>query len=160
MKTETTTQDEIDEIAGENMVRDLMTMAINELKAANSCWAKMPEQEQEDIIERLERQVKSAVQEAVHLISSRGFVRIPATLDSLTVKDGLKAQLSLGRTEQHRHALLDAQGSVVTVVLANASEFVEKPHGIKSDPQQPDLIVESLIERAKGVQSPPDLDEV
>ena len=160
MKTDAATQEKVDELAGTNMVHDLMTMSINELKAASGCWAKMPEQEQEEIIERLERQVKSTVQEALHLISSGGFVRIPATFDSMTVKDGLKVQLSLGRTEKNRHALLDCQGGVVTIVLANASEFIEQPHGIRADPQQPDLIVESLIERAKGVQPPPDLDEV
>jgi len=108
-KPEAPQDGQIEELAGKNMLRDLMAGAINELKAASDCWAKMTEEERDGIIDRLDSQVQKAVHDAVHLISSRGFVRIPATLDSLVGKDGL--------------------------------EFLEQPHGITSDTQQPDYWV-------------------
>jgi hypothetical protein len=109
----------------------------------------MPEHVQDEVLSRLERRTRTLVSDAISLISSLGFVRIPAQLDSLTIKDGVKVQLSLSRVQSNRHALMDAQGSVVTITLANAAEILEAPTGHKPTPQQPDLLVHGVINRAR-----------
>lgn len=138
------TEESTQELASEQLLAELMSIALDELKLGNEPWQRLSQNAQDDAIERVEKRCKAAVQQTVHLISSRGFVRMPATLDQLVAKDGLKATLSLNKLDPHRHELLDAQGSVITLVLASASQFIDAPHGHKSTPEQPELFHDAL----------------
>lgn len=118
------------------MVGDLMAITLDELKSAYDVWQKLGENEQDEAISRIERRVKEAVTQCVRLVSTQGFTRLPATLEQITIKDGIKAQLSLSKHDASRHELTDAAGGIVTLVLADLSQFVDAPHAHKAEADQ------------------------
>ena len=135
------------DIAEETMLGDLMSLTLDELKHAQDAWQKLSEADQDATIDRIEARTRQAIVSAVRMIATQGFVRLPATLESVTVKDSIKATLSIAKTDPSRHELFDATGCVLTVVLADISQFVEKPHGHKGDPAQLDLIVANKLDQ-------------
>lgn len=149
---------QISDMAADTMLHALMSITLDELKLGMDPWQKLSQDDQDEVIERVGTRVREAVQAVIHLISSHGFVRIAAKLDSIQVKDGMRAVLSIRGEAQARHDLVDAQGGVVTIVLADASAFVEAPHGHKADPDQTAMDLEDsagvkvveLFERAWG----------
>jgi hypothetical protein len=86
------------------------------------------------------------VRQAVYSISSQGFVRVPARLEQVTAKDGLKAVVIPSPVDsESRHALFDSAGQSVTIVLANPSQFVDAPHGFKAEPNQRRLDLDGTV---------------
>lgn len=128
------------EIAAQTMLGDLVTLVIDEMKAAPDVWQKLSERQQDDVIYRARCRCEDAVRQAVHFIYSEGRTVITADLEQLTAKDGIKAVLTLNRHDENRHELLDSVGKPVLVIVGDASEFtggqIPKP-----DPQQPELLI-------------------
>ena len=125
----------------------LMGITMQELKVLREVWPKLPEFEQEQTIDRIERQVEDAVKAAIRLFTSNGFASIAASIDSITVKDGLKVTAIVGRIDPARHELIDAQGSVCTLVIADWSEFTDSKHSFKAAPQQSEMRLDNEIDR-------------
>lgn len=126
-------------IAADEMVHDVMAITLDELKAQSKVWHLLSEDEQDAVIERTEKRVRDAVRECVRHVSAAGFVRAPAKIESVTVKNGTKVVLSLTGDDSGRHELIDAQGTVCLIVLANASDIAEQMHEHEPDANQPDL---------------------
>lgn len=131
------------DLAAESMLGDLSALIIDELKAAPDVWAKMSQHKQDDVIDRVTKRVGAAIVEAVKMIASEGREVIAADLESITAKDGIKAILTLPKSSPSRHALLDAVGLPVLIVVAGAKQFLngELP---KSDPTQTELPIDKL----------------
>jgi hypothetical protein len=127
------------ELASETMLGDLMKMAVDELKAAPDHWHKMSEATQAESIERIEKQCRAAIKTCVHLIASHGFTRLGAKIDSITMKDGIKATLKISVHEAARHSLYDSVGSFCTIVLADVEQFGGGSEVVKADKDQPEL---------------------
>lgn len=141
-----TAQTEYTEFADSTLKGELMAITLDELKAASDVWHKLGEQEQDEVIERIEKRVRDAVMQTIHLLSSHGFARVPAALESVTVKDGIKAVAIVSRTDAARHELIDAQGSVVTLVIADLSQFTDSPHEHKAEPDQSELRLQTRLD--------------
>jgi hypothetical protein len=135
------------EIAQETMHGDLMALVIDELKAAPRTWHELGEDEQDEIIDRVKRRVGEAIEDCVRMIATAGFTRIPATLDAVQVKDGIKVTLSLSQHHAGRHDLVDAQGSTVCIVLANVDQFGGGTEALKAEPAQGDMLVSRALDR-------------
>ena len=131
-------------IASETMLGDLMSLTLDELKHAQDCWPRLSQDEQDRVIERIEARTREAITHAVRIVATSGFVRLPATLESITVKDSIKAVLSLPKSDPNRHELFDRAGHVLTVVLADVSQLVT-PHGHKGESPQLDLLVDGKL---------------
>lgn len=97
---------------------------------------------QDQVIDRVERQCKHAVDQAVHIIASEARATVMATLESITVKDGIKAVLNLSKGDPKRHELIDCTGQQVLVVIANTEAFIggDRP---QSDPDQLGLSIDA-----------------
>lgn len=141
-------QDELDvrfdAIAAETMVGDLMALVTDELKNAPDVWQKLGEVEQQQMIDRIRTRVQTAVGECVRIIATEDFTRIRASIDSIAVKDGIKAVLTLSRHDPKRHDLVDAQGSGVFIVLADAEAFGGGAFDVKPDPDQQALTLNEI----------------
>lgn len=138
------------EIARETMLGDLMKLCIDELKAAPDVWPKLSQEKQEDVIERIERRVGTAVRAAVEIIAAQGRIAIAATLEQVTVKDGIKAVVTLSRSDARRHELIDACGQNLLLVVADATEHMGGASQVQADPQQRELpVLESLTATEK-----------
>lgn len=130
-------------LAADTMLGDLVSLVIEEIRAAPDVWQKLNEFQQEEVIERVTRRVGSHVREAVKMIASDGREVITAELEQITAKDGIKAVCTLAKHDPNRHALLDSVGKAVLIVVADPSAFLngELP---KPDPQQGDLIGDDM----------------
>lgn len=127
------------ELARETMVGDLMSLVIEELKAAPDVWQKLSEHKQDAVIGRVHQRVLEAVRQAVELIATNGHTATPATLEQVTVKDAVKAVITVSRTDPSRHDLADAVGRAVMIVVADPTEFAGGAGDVKPDPDQPPL---------------------
>jgi hypothetical protein len=63
-----------------------------------------------------------------------------ATVAQVAVKDGIKAQLELSKSDPMRHHLIDAQGMDVLLVVADAEPFIGERAPVTVTPDQPDLL--------------------
>lgn len=126
-------------IAADTMTGDLMACLIDEFKSAQDVWQKMPEEAQQDLIYRVQQRVQENVRAAVEIIASANRPTIVATVESVTVKEGIKAVVTLPKSDAQRHNLFDAAGMSVLLIVGGASEFYGGTDQVKPDPDQPAL---------------------
>lgn len=131
-------------IAAETMHGDLMALVLDELRAAPDVWQKLGEDEQQQVIDRVRSRTRDAIDECVRLIATQGFTRIRAKVDSITVKDGIKAVVTLSQHDAARHDLIDAQGSSVYIVLADPDAFAGGAEAHKPEPNQQALTLDAI----------------
>ena len=55
------------------------------------------------------------------------------------MKDGIKAVVTLPKSDAQRHELFDAAGQAVLLIVGGASEFYGGSSEVKPDPDQPAL---------------------
>ena len=138
---ETTQQSEISPVAvaAETMLGDLMKCVLDELRVTQKPWQQMGEREQSDAIYRIRQRVAANVQQAVEIIASSNRPRIVATVESVTVKEGIKAVITLSKSDPQRHDLFDSAGSHVLLVVADAEEYQGGASEVHAEPDQPPL---------------------
>lgn len=126
------------DLAADTMRGDLISLVIDELKAAPDCWQKLSHDQQDEVIHRTTQRIDSAVKQAVLIIASDGRKVITSTLEQITAKDGIKAVCVLGKHDPNRHELLDSVGKDVLIVVADTEQYRggEVP---QADPDQPML---------------------
>lgn len=125
--------------AASTMLGDLMNCVINLAKALPKPWEQLSESQQERWLESVDWQCQEAVKECVNIISGRGMTVVPAVVESVTFKDGVKVVLKLMSRSEGAHAVADAEGEVVSITLADATELVSDNGKPKADPTQPGL---------------------
>lgn len=125
-------------LVGDTLLGDLTKFLLDEIRAAPDVWQRLNQRQQDDVIGRVSMQCNQLIRKAVNLLASDGREVIRAQLEQLTAKDEIKAVLKLGSFDSNRHALLDAVGKPVLIVVASAEQFLggERP---KSDPDQREL---------------------
>jgi hypothetical protein len=100
------------EITAQTMLGELVGLVIDELKAAP------------DVIQRVTARCTHMVKDAVNLIAADGRDVIAANLEQIAAKDSIKAVCTLAKYDENRHALLDAVGKPVLIVVASSSQFM------------------------------------
>lgn len=134
--------------------RDLLEALILEIKLQERPWDAMTQAMQDEVIERLRNRVETNVRKTVGLIVSDDKVVMPATVESVTFKEGVKAVLKISRHAVGRHDLADCEGSDVVVVIVDPKIYMRSTHEIKGRPDQQTISVEDAaagaIERAQG----------
>jgi hypothetical protein len=126
-------------IAAETMTGDLMACLIDELKAAPDVWQKLPEDAQQELIYRIQSRVQENVRIAVEIIASDNRPTIVATVESVTVKEGIKAVVTLPKSDAQRHELFDAAGMSVLLIVGGASQYYGGADQVQPDPNQQPL---------------------
>jgi hypothetical protein len=121
-----------------------MAIVVDEMKALPEVWQKLGEAEQRELIDRVKQRTADAVEDCVRIIATQGFTRIKASVESVTVKDGIKAQLALSKFDAARHDLIDAQGSTVFIVMADPDAFAGGTDKVKADPDQGALVLDAV----------------
>ena len=133
MTTENNTQtSQLEETVGQLLMRALF----DEITNIRVPWAGTPQQQQQELLDRLRRQVDEAVRIAVNRISVQGFTHIAASIESLTIKDEAKAVLLLSRGTEALHELADRVGSRAVIVFADHKEFTDGIEAIKAQADQ------------------------
>jgi hypothetical protein len=143
------TDDGIDEIeqaaavsvAADTLSGDLRDFILDRLRHEQSKqpWHMRSEDDQRDTVHTVEAAVREVVTKAVTVIASAGRRTIAATLEQVTVKDGIVGKLVMSKHDALRHALFDAVGSRVLIVVADAEEFEGEKAPVDITPDQGDI---------------------
>ena len=114
-------------------------MVISEIKAAGTPWQMMAQQQQDELIERVDKGVSASIERAVNTLVAHQFPVISGTLESVTVKDEIKAILKIDRHHPGGHEVMDSVGSRVRLVVVDTERFETKKGEETSDLDQPGL---------------------
>lgn len=125
------------EIAEETLLGDLMKVVLDEIKAAPKAWDQMSEQEQDSMIDRVERRCRSAARTAADLINSNGRTHVRARVDYVKFKDGEAIAVFKGFGLGF-HTIAEASEPVL-IILPEELPSMEAPHGHTHDDKQTDL---------------------
>jgi hypothetical protein len=125
-----------DHLAGS--IRDFMLHHYQRLGAP---WSKLSEAEQRSLVDDALTEAYDLVRAAIQTIVANTGPAIQATVDSVTVKDGIKATLTMSRHAEQRHELVDAQGKAVFVLVMDPSDF-GKAGKVETDPDEPEIPLE------------------
>lgn len=137
--------------------RDILAALVQEIKLLPDVWVKTPQSKQDDVIERLRKRVDENVKMAVHLIASNGRTVVAGDLEQITIKDGAKAVIKIGRGAESLHELYEAQGQQVLVVVSGAQEHTGGMDEVRgeSDQRAMDLGQEYTDEDGDGMDDQP-----
>lgn len=111
------------EIAQATMLGDLMHVVLDCAKALPKPWQQLSEHEQDTWLRSIDKQCKSAIAQCVTLVAGGNHIAMPATLDSVTFKGGVKASLTIDKHSQNRIDLADAAGKIVQLVIFDPAEL-------------------------------------
>ena len=75
------------------------------------------------MIDRLTSCVEQTVTRAVKIIAAGGRPTIDGILESVAIKDGIKATFKVSQFNPLRHDLIDSQGKVCLLVVANPEDL-------------------------------------
>lgn len=117
----------------------LIDAALTEVKALARPWQQMTHDQQDDVLDRITRQVREAVGETIRLLATRNAPHLVCELEQITVKKGAKAVLAIPKGELDQD-LLEAVGQQVILVIGpelKSAADIAKP---KADPDQADLL--------------------
>ena len=111
-------------LVADTMLGQMVQFVIDEIRAAPDVWAKLGEESQDQVIQRVQARSALIIRQAVHLIASEGREVISGDLEQITAKDEIKAVLKLARHDPKRHALLDAVGRRVLIVVVESEQYM------------------------------------
>jgi hypothetical protein len=117
---------------------DLIKICIGEIRQQQVPFGVLTEKEQQKVIDRVTDVCTRAAKQAATIIASLGRPSTHAEIESVTFKDGIKIVLTMSKIQADRHAIADATGDSVLLVLPSYGEIAggDPP---KPDPDQPEL---------------------
>lgn len=127
-------------LRADTLFGDVRDALLDRLRNMKRPWHKMNEDEQRELVAGVESGVRHLIQAVVNIVGSEGRKTMAGTLKSVTVKDGFKATIVFSKTDPERHALIDAEGMPVLLVVAGSEQFMGgDPADIDRDQQDLDL---------------------
>lgn len=122
----------------------LLRALVDEVRTLPDVWQKIPEAQQQQIIDRLSIEVRRQTRELLRAVAAMDFGHFDGSLESLTVKDGVKAVLKLPAVGPLEHLLAQVGGSA-TLVIASSDALEEGLEKVRADADQPDLPLEDEL---------------
>ena len=149
-------QEAAKELSASSLTAGIRDFILDRLKQEQNKrpWHERSEYDQRDTVQAVEAAVRELTQKAIEIIASGGMNTMIATLEQVTVKDGIKATLTMSKHDLQRHALIDSTGATVMIVVADVSEFERDnpPVPIKLD--QGTLIDGAVVHADVGRDTP------
>lgn len=125
VKTETV------EFASETLTGDVRDALLAQIRTLQKPYARCSQEEQREIIDHAAKVAANLVEQAVLIIAGHGRNVIPAVLESIGVKDGIKAVIKCANVQSSLLELGDSVQKAVFIVVADKSQFT----GEQSAPQ-------------------------
>lgn len=126
---------DVKDIAAEEMGKKLLESMIGVVQSIKRPWTEMTQSEQDDAIGKMRFAVKMATTLAVRLIGSNGATHVVGTLDQITIKDGVKAVVQIGKNAENLPELFEAQGGEVMIVCSR-QDYLDGINEVKGEPDQ------------------------
>lgn len=129
-------------LAAETLGRDILQILLQEIRVLPGVWQQLPETKQAAVIDRLRSTVDRTVKHAVKLISAGDRPAIGGILESVAIKEGIKATFKVSQFDPLRHDLIDRAGKVCMLVVADAEEYLQGMDTVQPDPDQSALALD------------------
>lgn len=130
-----------EDVAIRRMQGDLVDALLDEFKQSSGLpWSAMPESQQADLIERLQKRCAHLTTQVVNIIASRGFAPVQLVVEQFAVKDGVKVVLKGAADLTTIEQLTLAKGASALVVLADHESFLAAEGLPRPEPDQRALI--------------------
>jgi len=129
------------QVAVKTLTGDIRDFILDRLRHEQDkrAWHMRSEAEQRDTVHKVESAVHEIVTKAVEIIAAGGRRTIRATLDQVTVKDGIVGKIVMMKSDPLRHQFADSVGSQILIVVADPDEFTGERAPAKITPDQGDL---------------------
>lgn len=127
---------DIREMTADTIGRDILQALVQEIKLLPKPWASLPKAKQDDVIDRLRARVEHNIKMAVHLIASDNRTTVVGDLESITSKDGIKAQFKISPNSEGRHHLFDSVGHACLIVIACAEDHTSGMDEVQGEDDQ------------------------
>lgn len=125
--------------AAEFLLGELIKASSKRFKSLAVTYMDMKQSEQEALLRDIADDCRTAVKEAVEIIASDYRVTFRAGVDKVEFKaDGVKAALAMHNTLE-AHALADAAGNTVLIVIEDSSRYLEAGDATEGEPDQKQL---------------------
>lgn len=122
----------------------LLRQALDALAAQRTLWPVTPQQQQQEVIDRLREGFADVIRRQIPHIASAGFVNAEVTLHTITCKgDAIKAVVTIGDNKT-LHDLVDVMGRKVVLVLVDAEVYTAGMESFEAQKDQPDLPLEGF----------------
>lgn len=120
---------------------DLRDFMLDLVRTLPKTWAQMSENEQTARSHAISNACRKVVREGVSLLETDERTTIEVGLEEVNFKTkGITAKLGVHAFEPWiRHALVDAQGKDILIVVADAAQYMGERAPARVDKQQPDL---------------------
>lgn len=126
-------------IAADTMGHDLLAALLGELRSMPDHWARLNEQLQQRTLDNLKGKIRATVENIVAMLMRGEFAAVQAELKTVAWGSNINATIAVARDALYRHALSDAQGQKVLVVLTDASRWTQRMDEIKAKADQLEL---------------------
>lgn len=126
-------------MTAETVGKDLLSALVMEIKLLPDVWPKLLQAKQDDVIDRLQARVETNVRMAVHLIASQGRSTVVGDLESVAIKDGIKAVFKVSQGNESRHDLFDAVGKACLLIVADAGAHMGDMDAVGGEPDQREI---------------------
>lgn len=129
---------EVVQLTAETLGRDILQAMLDEIKLHVS-WNGMPAAAQHQMIERLRKRTRTLIEEGLNVLFRGHYPAIPAELDSITIKNGISAKITIAKGQKDWHELADAQGTQILLIVADPEQYAARMDEIKAVADQGDL---------------------
>jgi len=107
-----------------------------QLMQQRTLWAVTPKQQQEEILDYCAEEVDKVVIACARKIVAAGCPSVTATLQQITVKDGVKATLLFDRADEALDALTHRVGQNLVLVLVDPADHASRIEDLQGDEDQ------------------------
>lgn len=132
--------------------RDLLQAMIDEFKQQPKHWKQLSQLDQEMVIERLSTRIDNLIKRALHIMASKDRAAILGTMDSVTIKSGVKATISISKNSPHILDLYENTGQPMLLIAASHAEFTDGMDTVVGESDQPDLL--DPLDEEEGEEEP------
>lgn len=121
------------------MGHDIVATMLAELRTLPDHWSRLNAETQQKAIERMKEKAAEMVRKSIGFMLTSEFAAVSAKLESVSRRKGIAAHLTVATNAQFRHALYDATGQHVLVVIADPAQWLQRMDEIKARGDQLDL---------------------
>lgn len=123
------------------MLGTFMQNMIDMAKAMPTVWEQMGEQDQDTWIQFCDARCRELIRNGVAILAAGNQELIPAVVEQVVFKDGVKVVLKINGNREGAHSIADAEGEIVGVIVANSEEYMGEDARPDSDKDQGELQV-------------------
>jgi hypothetical protein len=144
----------LERMAADTLTGDVRDVILQFIKweTASKPWNQRSEDEQKKTLNRVNNVAENLVRQAVKLIATHGLPAVPGALESVTIKDGVKAALLLSKSDDAWVAAAKHQGGAITLILSSMEQFMGQREEIEIYVEENQMVLPLDGDEAEGAK--------